>query len=197
MKISTKDRRIERSRRRLRKALMELILEKGYDTITVEEITERADLGRTTFYLHYKDKEELLLKSLEAVAQELLEQIDLPGELGGDVLDPRGPILTVFQHARDNADLYKIIMNGGAAMQALNQLQQVVAETAAYVVRQREQVLDRAVQVPVDVLAAYFATSLLGFINWWLRRGAQESPEEMTAIYSKLVFSGLVSAFGG
>lgn len=55
------DRRVRRTRRALQDSLTSLILEKGYDAVTVEDITDRADLGRTTFYLHYKDKEELLI----------------------------------------------------------------------------------------------------------------------------------------
>ena len=55
------DRRIQRTRELLRKALMELIDEKGYDAVTIQDITERANLGRTTFYLHYQSKEDLFL----------------------------------------------------------------------------------------------------------------------------------------
>ena len=69
------DRRITRTRNQLREALFELILEKGYDTVTIEEITDRANLGRTTFYLHYKDKEQLLLESINSIANDLLQQI--------------------------------------------------------------------------------------------------------------------------
>ena len=59
---SKTDRRIQRTRQSLRTALLELIKEKGYDAISIEEITERANVGRATFYLHYKDKEDLLLE---------------------------------------------------------------------------------------------------------------------------------------
>ncbi len=196
MKTNVQDRRIERSRRLLRKALMELILEKGYDTITVEEITARADLGRTTFYLHYKDKEELLLKSLEAVAQELLEQIDAHRNGADQYREPGAAIRIVFQHASENADLYHIILKGGAAVKALDQLHAVVAETAARFIEDYLKMSGVQLDVPVEVLAAYFATSLLGFLTWWLRRGMPEGLEEITGMYVRLVMGGMVGVLG-
>ena len=111
------DRRVNRTRRMLREALMSLTLERGYEAVTVEEITQRADVGRTTFYLHYKDKEDLLVESVDTAINDLVEQIsDLPVSSWAIPYDshapqdtPRSPILLVFQHASDNADLYRII----------------------------------------------------------------------------------------
>ena len=67
------DRRIQRTRQFLRTALLELIKEKGYDAISIEEITERANVGRATFYLHYKDKEDLLLEEFREMANEKVQ----------------------------------------------------------------------------------------------------------------------------
>ncbi|MEO8397816.1 MAG: helix-turn-helix domain-containing protein, partial [Chloroflexota bacterium] len=61
------DRRIERTRQLLSKALMDLIIERGYDTITIQDITDRANVSRATFYLHYKDKDELLYQSMTKI----------------------------------------------------------------------------------------------------------------------------------
>jgi AcrR family transcriptional regulator len=69
------DRRVSRTRNALREALLSLIEEQDYSTITVEEITARANIGRTTFYLHYRDKEDLLLEELADLMQELTQQI--------------------------------------------------------------------------------------------------------------------------
>ena len=67
------DRRIQRTRQSLRTALLTLIKEKGYDAISIEEITERANVGRATFYLHYKDKEDLLLEEFSEMANEKVQ----------------------------------------------------------------------------------------------------------------------------
>src|SRR5512147_2280747 len=67
------DRRIQRTRQSLRTALLALIKEKGYDAISIEDITERANVGRATFYLHYKDKEDLLLEEFSEMANEKVQ----------------------------------------------------------------------------------------------------------------------------
>ena len=69
------DRRVRRTRRRLRDALIQLIMEKGYDNVTIQNITDAADLSRATFYLHYTDKDELLASSLEEMFDELLDSV--------------------------------------------------------------------------------------------------------------------------
>ena len=73
------DRRVQRTRKALRSALLELIKEKGYDSVSVEEITQRANLGRATFYLHYKDKEDLLVDEFNEIVNERARIIsDIP-----------------------------------------------------------------------------------------------------------------------
>jgi AcrR family transcriptional regulator len=59
------DRRVQRTRRLLHKAFMSLILEKKYESITVQEILDRADVGRSTFYMHFRDKDELLVSGFQ------------------------------------------------------------------------------------------------------------------------------------
>ena len=70
------DRRIQRTRHELREALFALIIERGYEAITVLDITERANLGRTTFYLHYHEKEELLVDSVKELLNELRQGVE-------------------------------------------------------------------------------------------------------------------------
>ena len=89
------DRRIQRTRQSLRTALLELIKEKDYDAISIEEITERANVGRATFYLHYKDKEDLLLEEFSEMANEkvqVLSEIPFSAWLQSqeDTVDSRG-----------------------------------------------------------------------------------------------------------
>ena len=74
MAEKTTDRRVRRTRHALENALISLILEKGYDAVTIEEITDRADLGRTTFYLHFRDKEELLMNAIDTMIEDFLAQ---------------------------------------------------------------------------------------------------------------------------
>ncbi len=104
-------------------ALISLVLEKGYDTVTIEEITDRADLGRTTFYLHFRDKEELLMNAIDTMIEDFLEKHEEKRHKNAEVIkniqsQPEkldfdyGMIKQIFIHAHDNSDLYKVILRG-------------------------------------------------------------------------------------
>ncbi|HSB01311.1 MAG TPA: TetR/AcrR family transcriptional regulator, partial [Anaerolineales bacterium] len=114
------DRRIQRTRQSLRTALLGLIKEKGYDAISTEEITERANVGRATFYLHYKDKEDLLLEEFSEMAKEkaqVLSEIPFSAWLASEEeagasaeKRPAPPLLIVFEHIHENSELYYILL---------------------------------------------------------------------------------------
>src|SRR5689334_9364131 len=127
------DRRKVRTRQMLRDALIALILEKGYDATTVEDITNRANLGRATFYLHYRDKDELLLHTLETTFDELVKNLKPIS------LDDAGPAqaLIAFQHAAENRDLYRVMLSG----QGSGSIQRRVREYIATLIQQRIQPL--------------------------------------------------------
>jgi AcrR family transcriptional regulator len=209
MSSSKPDRRVNRTRRLLRAALMALILEKGYDAVTVEDITQRADLGRTTFYLHYKDKEELLLESIETTAQDLKAQItrllsESAAPLGSDPLQAQPgaqaslPIYLVFQHAADNADLYHIILKGEGATKTANLLHDIISTAAAEFFTRRTAREGLSVQptLPVEIISNYFAGSLLAIITWWLERKMPYTAQQMTEMFIQLFFQGSLKVLG-
>ncbi len=192
---SSIDRRARRTRRQLKEALFALILEKGYDAVTIEDITGRADLGRTTFYLHYKDKEDLLVESIDSIAAELIARLppsafnvaDPPSPLAGRVDDT---ILVTFQHAAENAQLYRIIMRGEGANQASHRLHAIIRQIAADLINERRKEGTLRPQLPPDVFANYFAGTLLATITWWLEADTPYPPEEMAEMFRMLFFQG-------
>jgi AcrR family transcriptional regulator len=206
------DRRSRRTRRMLKEAFFALVLEKGYDGVTIEDITERADLGRTTFYLHYRDKEELLLESIDAIAEELIAR--LPPEAwrindGGDpdssaekhdgttsiVFDA---IHVVFQHAAENVHLYRVFLRGEGARQAQHRLHVIISQKAAELIKERVNAGDLSLEpnLPLDVFCSYFAGALLATITWWLETSAPYSPEQMADMFRRLFFLGGRRALG-
>jgi AcrR family transcriptional regulator len=214
MTLPRSDRRTNRTRRQLREALTALILEKGYEAVKVEDITNRADLGRTTFYLHYRDKEELLLESIEAVAEDLKEQVGLgrgapaipPGAGAPFAEQPgRAAVHLVFCHAAENATLYRIILGGEGTPPALRRLRDILSEAAGeFFLRWRilsgleenEPGPRPGISVPRPVVNAYFATALLGMINWWLEKGQPYPPEVITDHFFQLFLGGARPALG-
>ena len=198
------DRRVSRTRRQLKEALFALILEKGYDAVTIEDITQRADLGRTTFYLHYRDKEGLLLEAIKVMADDLLRQIlpipddgwqyhDNPSDYNSN-----DPIKVVFNHAADNALLYQIILSGEVSTKATASVHAIISEMAARVINQTIAEGKVAIKpiVPVEIFANYLAGALLGTLNWWLISGCKQLPDEMAAMFRRMIFQGGVTVLG-
>ena len=178
------DRRVQRTRKLLRDALMALILENGYDAVTIQDITNRANLGRATFYLHYRDKEELLLSSLQEIFDELVATVerDMPGlsMLNDDNL----PGLVAFQHAAAHRDLYRVMLSGQAAAKVEHRIRDYLAE----VIKRRIIALvpEDKLPVPVDLLAQHYAGSMLALIEWWLGHDMPYTVEYMAQTLRRL-----------
>lgn len=201
------DRRIQRTKLALRQALLELIKEKGFDAISVEEITERANLGRATFYLHYKDKEDLLLDEFREMASNRVEVLsEIPLSIWKSTDDnmelPDGhsavmPLLLVFEHAAQNAELYRILLRGGNSHRIGIQIRQIIADSIHAIVQARMQNEPPApIEVPIELLASYFSGALMGSLSWWLEQGTSPSPEEMARMFQHLFFPGVKKVTG-
>jgi AcrR family transcriptional regulator len=196
------DRRARRTRRYLKEALFALILEKGYDAITIEEITARADLGRTTFYLHYRDKEELLLESIDAIAADLITRLPPTawriGEIspGGGIIHDE--ILFTFQHAGENAQLYRIILRGEGASKAAGRIHSIITQKTTELLTEflRSGAMSIKPKVPIEVFANYFAGALLAMVTWWLEADTPYKAEEMAAMFRQIFFQGGRNALG-
>ncbi len=184
------DRRVQRTRQLLRDALMALILERGYNSITVQDVTDRANLGRATFYLHFRDKEELLITSLEEIYDGLIANI---GPLAKEPLsDPKEiPSLIAFEHAAQNRDLYRVMLSGHGA----GAIRQRILEYLANVIGQRLQTdfpLDE-IAIPLEILAHHVAGSLLALITWWLEADMPYSAAYMAQATQQLNAGALMA----
>ncbi|MAS37797.1 MAG: TetR family transcriptional regulator [Anaerolineaceae bacterium] len=181
------DRRVIRTRKLLRNALMELILEKGYDAVTVQDITDRADLGRATFYVHYRGgKEQLLVSNLEEIYDELVSRLK-PLKREGLLPGPHKPSQVAFEHAAEHHDLYLVLLRSQAAAS----IAQRIREYLAGVIHQELEVLATESPIPLKVIASYMAGSLIALITWWLENDMPYSPEYMSQIFSRLTMPGV------
>ncbi|NDJ54801.1 MAG: TetR/AcrR family transcriptional regulator [Chloroflexi bacterium] len=186
------DRRIERTRSLLRDALMDLILMQGYDSIRIQDITERANLGRATFYLHYRDKEDLLMSSLEEIYDDLVEALGASRAL--DLLAGTPPTLIAFQHAAEHADLYRVLLAGQAAAPVLIRMRDYLA---AVVGRHLEPTFSSfEPKVSLEVVANHIAGALLMHLGWWLQQDMETSPEEAAQEFHTLSVASIMAALG-
>lgn len=196
---SKEDRRVARTRRALREALLELIQEKGYDAVTVEEITSRANLGRATFYLHYKDKEELLLEQFGEIASERARQLsEIPlAAWQPEASPPLMPLLTVFEHAAQNADLYRLVMRGDGHFRVADRLRAIIAGAIQDVIQAKSlnEPPGLTPHISIELLSAYFAGALLGTIAWQLEQDPPSNPHEMARTFQTLFIPGVRQVF--
>jgi AcrR family transcriptional regulator len=200
------DRRVLRTRRSLRSALMSLILEKGFDSVTIEDITNRADVGRTTFYLHYHDKEELLLECINDAIDDLIAQVSniplsawrMPESETKEQISPTNVILQIFQHACDHPRLYRIILRGEGTKGTQNRLREIIAEAVDNFLSTKVENDETIIKpkVPLEVFSNYFAGSLLGIMTWWLEADMPYSPEQMSQMFQMLFFPGAGDVLG-
>lgn len=184
------DRRIARTRRQFSEALLELLKEKGSDKISIQEIADRADLSRATFYLHYKTKDELLIETLER----LFEPITRISPLSRDSMlqDGEIPALIVFRHVEEHRELYKVMLNAGSAWR----IAQTIRKYSAKAIRG---MLDATLEgqeppFPVEVLAQHMAASLHWLTVWWLENETPYTADEMAAMYHTMNAAAMIAA---
>jgi AcrR family transcriptional regulator len=200
-KTEKSDRRVQRTRSALRNALAGLIREKGYSSVTVEEITQRAGVGRATFYLHYRDKEDLLLEHLMDLARDrvkLLAEIPLDG-WDIEANPPYPAFLLLFQNAAENAPLFRVVLHGEGSMlvtQRLRDIIRVALDTVIQPHEEQEGGLSLSTSIPLDFLASYLAGALVGSIGWWLEQDSGLDAVEMTRTFQRMFFPGAGRVFG-
>ena len=189
------DRRVQRTRQLLQRALLELIEEHSYEGITIQQITDRANMGRATFYLHYRDKEQLLLETIQKLQEGLARQLE--SLRPSDFLREK-PTMNeqIFQHIARYRQLYHSLLSERGAAIARHRL-------LAYLAQQAEQfivnpLLDLVSEpaVPVSFLAAYLTGTLDAAITWWLDHPQEKTPEEMAVLVRRLTIPTMFSVLG-
>lgn len=115
----TTDRRVRRTRATLHRALIELLLERPYERITVRDILDRADVGRSTFYAHFRDKDDLLLVSSTEYLRAAITAARPEDPAAPPISAPLAPVYTLFQLAEENPEVYRALLGRKAGGQLL------------------------------------------------------------------------------
>lgn len=180
------DRRVQRTRRLLQDALISMIIEKGFEATTVQDIIDRADVGRATFYAHFADKETLLGSGLEDLRRSLSEQQrHKPGSLAFG--------LAMLQHAHGHLPVWTAIAGRKSGTLVLQRVQAMITDLVAADIKAL--VLKRT-PAERQLAVQYIAGAFMAVLTWWLDQGATVPPDEVDHIFRRLVMQGLEGELG-
>ncbi|RRI07761.1 TetR/AcrR family transcriptional regulator [Mesorhizobium tamadayense] len=188
------DRRAARTRKALHHALLTLMLQKGYEALSVQDIIDEADVGRSTFYAHYTGKEDLLRSGFQMLREELREAQSTAREKAGVPHDdPLGFSATMFEHAARYADHYRTMIGGRGGAVTENEIRLILSE----VVRQELSSTLQDDAIPRDFVVQFIVGAFLTALNWWFERKPGLPPSTVDAMFKSLVLDGLSSFSGG
>jgi AcrR family transcriptional regulator len=191
MENPKEDRRIQKTKKALQAAMLELMVEKGYDAVTVQDVIDRANVGRSTFYAHFQDKDDLFLKGFELLKEQIEEK------LNGTPMTHTSPwnlSLMLFEHVRDQHQLYNALVGNQAGNAAMKQVQKsmtaLVGEHLAQNLPAR-----KGGQITPELLAHFVVSTFLSLLTWWLDTKSPKTPAEMNGIFRQLTQPGVEAVF--
>jgi len=179
------DRRVARTQALLQQAHLWLILEKGYEAATAEDICRAANVGRSTFYAHYASKEALKRSGLEQLRKELVEH---HARVPPPPKDSKPPVLgfgiPMFEHARDHIELYRALVGGSGGAIALGAIRQILSDLLRAELAATS--TGAAVNaVPRELVIEYIVGAYMAVMTWWLDGSAKLSPQRMDEMFRR------------
>jgi len=180
MRNETHDRRIQRTRKALYDALIALIIEKGFGSVTVQDVIERANVGRSTFYSHFKDTEDLFLSGFENLWSLFDEHLTAQAAQKADTWELS---LIVFQHAKDYGGVYRALAGrpGEKLMSAhIYKYLSVLMKDAL----KDKWTTDK--KIPLELVVHHLVNSLISLLIWWVNNDFIHPPQRMNEIYQQL-----------
>ena len=165
------DRRIQKSKKYLSDAFIALILEKGYEAVTVQEIIDRANVGRSTFYAHFESKEQLLFSLLGTMNEKSKDGIDFE---------------MLFNHCADNFQIAKAMLGKKGGDLIIGHIRDVMSLKIAKDLK-RDSSKSKSEQLKIYFTIEALSAALVSYLTNWLDEDMPYSSEEMSAKCNELV----------
>lgn len=187
MSVQKLDRRIVRTRRSLQDSLIGLMLEQGYESITVQDILDRAGVGRSTFYVHFKDKEELLKSAIENLREWVVEHWQASLAADSSRVGGLAFVLPFFRHLEENRRIYRAVVGHESGMIVDRYFRRMFADMA------RTDLTERAadLQVPLEAAVQHVVGALMSVVAWWIEGEADLTAEQVNDVFVRLSLDGL------
>lgn len=182
------DRRVSKTRRALKEALTDLILETSYEGVTVQDVIDRADVGRSTFYAHFLDKDDLLMA--------ILADLDVPAP-NRETWKPDDPAfgwtLELFRHFGSGKRLFKAVASSQSGALARRETTQRL-EDLARAELSRLKAGRKLDSFRVETVVRFLVGTFIGFMDWWMREENEHlPPEQVDHAFRSLVLPGVAN----
>lgn len=190
------DRRVERTRKALRGALIELILEKGYEAISVCDIVERANIGRSTFYMHYSSRDAVFSDSFRALEISLRAALQNGDNRQAPGAPPRLRYTgLLFAHVDDHRHLYRALAGQRGGVLAAAHIRRILFDLV------REDFQSRPggrADCPTahDGAVHFVVGAITGVLSWWLEHKTAWNSEQVDGFLATMIAPGLSGVFG-
>jgi len=160
------DRRVARTRRALQHAFLQLILDKGYEAVSIQDICDAADVGRSTFYLHFKDKDDLKRSGLDHLRRNLTTHRERTSQKATQrALDFSRPM---FEHARDHLHIYRALAGSAGGGVALDTIRDILGAQ----LKSDPLILSEPPGYERELKQHFFLGAFMSVLVWWLDQGA-------------------------
>ena len=179
------ERRRKKTHQAILKAFQELLARKRYESITVQEIIDAADVGRSTFYTHFETKDMLLRAMCEDMFAHVLEDVSDEGthDFSRDADNPAVIVSHMLFHLQDQQKNIRGLLTCESRDIFLSYFRAKLCETLTA----RGHVLLRRHALPDDFLIAHITGSFVQMVEWWMQGGCRQTPEEMTEMFSAVI----------
>jgi AcrR family transcriptional regulator len=191
------DRRVQKTRKLLQDALVELVSEKDFGSVTIQEILDRANVGRSTFYTHFQDKNELLHSCFDELGKLFENHNSLLLEGNKDLKDSNYAdfTLNLFRFVGRNHRLFKALL-GRQGIAIFNP--PIYDYLFAYMhgaVKLLES-RNKRTSLQTEMVAHYFTSAFIGILRWWVEKDMPCTAEEMDKLFKQLSMTGFKDVLG-
>lgn len=170
--------------------MVSLIMEKDYASITIREVTDRAEVAYITFFRHFESLDSLLMEVLDEGLAELRSHIEtLAKQSDTSGLELEGKL--IFEYIQQKADLFRILFKS----QSVARVRKKIVQTIAMIYQKDCLPLARCNnRLAIDIMSNHIATSLLALIEWWLDNQMRPVPAQIGKVYKSLIIDSTAGA---
>lgn len=184
------DRRVARTRAMLHDALIALVMEKGYESITVEDICKRANVGRSTFYGHYTGKDDLMRSGFRHLREDLLRR---RSDVESSSSAENRPLMftrAIFEQGRAHLHIHRTLAGGRGGTLAFSMVRETLCELVRSEIKPAAGEKDSDA-IPRELVVQYLVGAYMAVLTWWLGGGAKLAPHRIDAMFQRLAKEGI------